>query len=73
MKPKYTTMDLYGVEASEFTELLPILQHRKNLACEQLRRAMRDNFMLRDEHKILAINKAIEWNDRMIKEIKDEL
>ena len=73
MKPKYTTMDLYGVEASEFTELLPILQHRKNLACEQLRVAMRDNFMLRDEHKILAINKAIEWNDRMIKEIKDEL
>lgn len=69
-KKYYTTQDLYGVEAKEFEDLIPILERKKALACKQLREVMKIGYMERDEALVFAINKAIEFNEKMIREIR---
>ena len=69
---KHTTQQLYGVPPSEFKDLILILERKKELAIKRLREVMSVHYTERDEALVFAINKAVEFNNRMIEEIKDE-
>ena len=69
---KYTTLQLYGIDAKELSDMT---YHDALIACQngaknQLRKLMRHGFMDRDEMLVMDINKALEWCNAKLEELK---
>ena len=69
---KYTTLQLYGIDAKELSDMT---YHDALIACQngaknQLRELMRCGFRDRDEILVIDINKALEWCNAKLEEIK---
>ena len=69
---KHTTQMLYGIDAKELSDMT---YHDALIACQngaknQLRELMRYGFRDRDEILVIDINKALEWCNAKLEEIK---
>ena len=69
---KYTTLQLYGINAKELSDMT---YHDALIACQngaknQLRELMRYGFRDRDEILVIDINKALEWCNAKLEELK---
>ena len=69
---KHTTQMLYGISPQELKEMTyeDALIACQNGAKNQLRELMQYGFMDRDEALIIDINKALEWCNAKLDEIK---
>lgn len=69
---KHTTQMLYGISPQELKEMTyeDALIACQNGAKNQLRELMQYGFMDRDEALIIDINKALEWCNAKLEEIK---
>ena len=69
---KHTTQILYGISPQELKEMTyeDALIACQNGAKNQLRELMQYGFMDRDEALIIDINKALEWCNAKLEEIK---
>lgn len=69
---KHTTEQLYGITLQELKEMTyeKALIACQNGAKNQLRELMQYGFMDRDEILIVAINKALEWVNAKLEELK---
>ena len=70
--------ELYGVESWQFQSMIPMLQMRKELAGQQLCKLVAmdtssmdaEAYSLHQRH-IMAVSKAIDFNNELISMIKD--
>ena len=69
---KYTTLQLYGIDAKKLSDMTyyDALIACQNGARNQLRELMKYGFMDRDEVLVIDINKALEWCNAKLEEIK---
>lgn len=69
---KHTTQMLYGISPQELKEMTyeDALIACQNGAKNQLRELMQYGFMDRDEALIIDINKALEWCNAKLEEVK---
>ena len=69
---KHTTLQLYGISPQELKETTyeDALIACQNGAKNQLRELMQYGFMDRDEALIIDINKALEWCNAKLEELK---
>ena len=69
---KHTTQMLYGISLQELKEMTykDALIACQNGAKNQLRELMQYGFMDRDEALIIDINKALEWCNAKLEELK---
>lgn len=69
---KHTTQMLYGISPQELKEMTyeDALIACQNGAKNQLRELMQYGFMDRDEALIIDINKALEWCNAKLEELK---
>ena len=69
---KHTTQMLYGISPQELKEITyeDALIACQNGAKNQLRELMQYGFMDRDEALVIDINKALEWCNAKLEEIK---
>ena len=69
---KHTTQMLYGISPQELKEMTyeDALIACQNGAKNQLRELMQYGFMDRDEALVIDINKALEWCNAKLEELK---
>ena len=70
-------IDLYGVSGCQFHDMLPMLQRRKELAGQQLCKLVSmdtsamdaEAYSLHQRH-IMAVSKAVDFNNELISDIE---